>query len=117
LKGKLVTSTQYTNWTTPVRIRKTRKASISFRREGVASRYVAQRVRSATVDADDAVAGEEVPLDWVWALGAGLVVAAAAAAAARVRFAELGVLGAIIFLLVVLFCSLDYNRNDVRGEY
>jgi len=58
LKGKLVTSTQYTNWMTPDRTRKTRKASTSFKREEVALRYAAQRVCRATVDAG--VAAEEV---------------------------------------------------------
>ena len=38
LKGKLVTSTQYTNWMTPERIRNTRKASMNFSRGGVESR-------------------------------------------------------------------------------
>jgi hypothetical protein len=58
LKGKLVTSTQYTNWMTPDRIRKTRKASTSFKREDVVLRYVPQRVCSAAFDAD--AAPEEV---------------------------------------------------------
>lgn len=57
LKGKLVTSTQYTNWMTPVRTRNTRKASTSFKREGVVLRYAAQNVCRATFDAD--VAAEE----------------------------------------------------------
>ena len=57
LKGKLVTSTQYTNWATPDRMRKTRKASMNFRREGVASRYAVQRVCSATADADAGAGG------------------------------------------------------------
>jgi hypothetical protein len=59
LKGKLVTSTQYTNWMTPDRTRKTRKASTSFKREGVVLRYAAQSVCRATFDAD-VTAGEEV---------------------------------------------------------
>jgi hypothetical protein len=33
-------------------MRKARKASMNFRREGVPSRYAVQRVCSATVDAD-----------------------------------------------------------------
>jgi len=59
LKGKLVTSTQYTNWMTPDRTRKTRKASTSFKRGEVVLRYAAQSVSRATFDADVA-AGEEV---------------------------------------------------------
>jgi len=50
LKGKLVTSTQYTNWITPDRTRKTRKASMNFKREGVVLRYAPQRVCTATFD-------------------------------------------------------------------
>jgi hypothetical protein len=38
LKGKLVTRTQYTNWMTPDKTRKTRKASTNFKRAGVVSR-------------------------------------------------------------------------------
>ena len=57
LKGKLVTSTQYTNWATPDRMRKTRKASMNFRREDVASRYAVQRVCNATADADAGAEG------------------------------------------------------------
>jgi len=62
LKGKLVTSTQYTNWMTPDRTRKTRKESTSFKREGVVLRYAVQSVCMATFDADVA-AGEEVDDD------------------------------------------------------
>jgi hypothetical protein len=51
LKGKLVTSTQYTNWITPDKTRKTRKASMDFRRAVVVSRYAAQRVCSTANDA------------------------------------------------------------------
>jgi hypothetical protein len=68
LKGKLVTSTQYTNWATPDRMRKTRKASMNFRREGVASRYAVQRVCNATADADAGAEGGVAG----WAAGAGL---------------------------------------------
>jgi hypothetical protein len=62
LKGKLVTSTQYTNWMTPDSTRKTRKASTVFKREGVVLRYAPQRVSSAAFDAD-AAAGEEEVVD------------------------------------------------------
>ena len=55
MKGKLVTSTQYTNWMTPERTRKKRKESMNFRREGVVSRYAFQRECRATEDGADGV--------------------------------------------------------------
>jgi hypothetical protein len=53
LKGKLVTRIQYTNWMTPERMRKTRKASMNFRREGVESMYAVQRDCRAKEDGED----------------------------------------------------------------
>lgn len=64
MKGKLVTSTQYTNWITPDKMRKRRKESMNLRRAGVVSRYAPQRDRTAVADAvfvveDGGGAGEE----------------------------------------------------------
>jgi len=53
LKGKLVTRMQYTNWMTPERMRKTRKASMNLRRECVESMYAVQRDCKAKEDGED----------------------------------------------------------------
>ena len=53
LKGKLVTRTQYVNWRTPERTRKTRKESMNLSLVEVLTRYAAQRDWAAVVAADD----------------------------------------------------------------
>jgi hypothetical protein len=111
LKGKLVTSTQYTNWMTPDRTRKTRKASTSFKREGVVLRYADQSVCTATFDADVA---EEEEVDDVGAtvdvfarLDAPAVLGVAGACFA-------GVLGpAILSFSFALSCSNSVEENAV----
>ena len=69
---------------------------MSFRRDGVASRYVVQRVYSATADAD---AGAEGVAGWAADAGEGLgLEAGVVAAAVEVCF---GVLGAIMCILLI----------------
>jgi|SRR6267154_422017 len=95
LKGKLVTSTQYTNWMTPDRTRKTRKASTSFKREEVVLRYAAQSVSRATFDADVAVVEDVDDVDAMVGVFARLAVLGVAGACfAGACFA--GVLGPAI---------------------
>ena len=85
-------------------MRKTRKESMNFRREGVASRYAVQRVCSATADADAGAEGGVA--GWAAeAAGAGLDLDAGVVEAVEVCF---GVLGPAIMFVSPL------NWRDVQ---
>lgn len=108
-----MTRTQYTNWATPDRTRKTRKESISFRREDVASRYVFQRVLSASADVDTG-AGAEEEVEWETA-GAGLAGLDAPAVVAATE-ACFGVLGPGILSVFAVDGIIATARSAVDGR-